>query len=389
MIGIDISKDGNVLQCKCYKIKNGKKTIVPYNNPVHELIEALEQEEINNIKLLDKDIMFDTDNAKVVIRDYAHTNKLNGMQVLRSKINQYYRIQQLKRKKVKRQNAFKRAVVISGVLAIGFVGVKTMTNIKKNDVYIPTDDITIENQVDNEITENDSIVFEEPEVLEKPEVVEDTTPKVNIDFDNRTDSSKFIKAKELYSDLITKYANRYGVDPNLMLAVATHERGVHSDIMDSGGALGLMQVQYSVWVNKNIQVFNYETNSYETLNITDQMIRNVEGNIRLGCMIMQDNLNRLNNNPLLSLQAYNYGYPCASACVSAYAKDNNLSYKEAVSDYTNTGWMNYREIIGGADPIYVEHVLSYMGDEFKIENMSRDGVIALRVSNEAEARTYS
>lgn len=34
----------------------------------------------------------------------------------------------------------------------------------------------------------------------------------------------------------------YGVDPALVLAVATQERGIHSSVTDTGGATGLMQI---------------------------------------------------------------------------------------------------------------------------------------------------
>ena len=390
MKAIEIYNDGNVLNYKYYDLVNGNKKVLRSTAPTYVVLEKIENGEIYRITPVGSDVQFNSNNTRITIRNYNQVKNLKDISDLINKINLAYRKEKLRRQKVRRQNLLKKAFLIAGVPAILYVGIKTFDAVNKNNIIIPTSDIKIEGETNNETPKNQTIIIDDEElVMEEENIIEDTTPKVNIDFDNRTDSSKYIKAKELYSDLITKYAKRYGIDPNLMLAVATQERGIHSEVIDSDGGYGLMQIQYSQWINKNIQVFNYETNSYETLNITTDMIKNLETNIKLGCMIMQDNLNRLNNNPLLSLQAYNYGFPCASACISAYAKDNNLSYKEAILDYTNTGWMNYRKNIGGGDPVYVEHVLSYIGDDFKITNMSRDGVIALRVSNEAEARTYS
>ena len=58
----------------------------------------------------------------------------------------------------------------------------------------------------------------------------------------------------------------YGLDPNFMIAVATQESGVHNSYDETTAAIGLMQIEKSVWNNKSITVYNYETKEDETYN---------------------------------------------------------------------------------------------------------------------------
>ncbi len=189
--------------------------------------------------------------------------------------------------------------------------------------------------------------------------------EINLTYDDRSDSPKLDTCKEKYGDLITKYSNMYGLDANLMIALATQESGIHDPTNRKSGAVGLMQIEESVWKNKEIKVYNYETKCDETFKITEDTMTNLETNIKIGCMIMRQQMDFMRNNPIAALQSYNMGYGNMDYILKSYAKDCGKSKKDILDDYYDFGYITndyYRNMINVGDSKYVEHVLSYLGD---------------------------
>ena len=58
----------------------------------------------------------------------------------------------------------------------------------------------------------------------------------------------------------------------------------------------------------------------------------------------------------------------------AFWNNTGLS-KEELSDPTNLIWINYRNVVGGGDPRYLENVLRYLPNETQIEMKKPDGEI--------------
>ena len=189
--------------------------------------------------------------------------------------------------------------------------------------------------------------------------------------DDWTTTDKYKNCKENYYDLITKYANMYGIDPQIALGIACHERGVHSEKVDSGGGLGLYQVQIEgVWDNQNVKAYNFETNSWETYTIHKNEISKLENNIKAGLMIFQEALKHNDYDIAKSIQEYNYGYGWMGKVMrTCYTEDN------PESEANKYDWLNYRSIIKGGDPIYIENVLKYVDDGATFEFKKPDGTI--------------
>ena len=403
MRAIDLYCEGNVINYRYSEIKDGIKRSLPARYPVHTIIETMEKGNISNIKEVNNDIMFVSNNHRVIIRNYKTSKYLSELSTLANNIDISYRREKLRKRKVKRQALITRVIIISGVVAIGLVGIKTKLNGKTENTPIDIDDepaiesneeledepqIYIVSPSDSDSNTDEKQTIESNNMISSEQSnIEEQTPDyensyIHIEFDNRTSSDKAIKTKELYGNIIEKYANTYGVDSNLMLALATQERGEHSNIVDEGGGFGLMQIQQNVWDGESLTVYNYNLNDYETIEINESMMQDLEGNIKLGCAIMQDNLTRLGNNPLMALQAYNYGVPYVESCVDACAIENNLSHDEIINDYTNTDWMYYRNTISDGDQEYIENVLSYMGDKFEITHQTKNGEVKIGISNQ-------
>ena len=72
--------------------------------------------------------------------------------------------------------------------------------------------------------------------------------ELNLEYESRayTDRNLLVRNNEDTMAAIKKYANKYMIDENLVMAIASQERGTHSQTMDDGGGLGIMQVQVAV-----------------------------------------------------------------------------------------------------------------------------------------------
>ena len=186
-----------------------------------------------------------------------------------------------------------------------------------------------------------------------------------IEADNLTDTEKYYVANAYYSDAIEKYANMYGVDPKLALAIGTHERGLHSSAVDEGGAIGLFQIQVRGswnWDGKTITAYNFDTNEYETVTITEEKVSDVFENIKVGCMMLQNLLTKYNYNIALAVTAYNYGDNYLEKVLQKCSECTGFTI-EQLCDLNNLEWLSYRDIISSGDPLYLENVCKYIPNE--------------------------
>ena len=175
--------------------------------------------------------------------------------------------------------------------------------------------------------------------------------------DNNIDYEKEELTRDLYFDLIEKYSNMYGLDADLICAIATQESGIHSNRLSKYGN-GLMQIEH-VHVGETLHPYNCETSEKDTLLITDNNITDLEYNIRLGCAIYQDCLNKMQGNEIAALQAYNMGLGAMNNILNDYCNSTGKTKEEVLNDKTDLGWRNYFKEKYGGDKRYVSHVLRY------------------------------
>lgn len=298
-----------------------------------------------------------------------------------------------KRRKVNPVVATISALALSTVILLSSVSKATSDNIEITNEPTIVYAQDIDEDINKEFNTQESTESETTQTTTNIEPQEETTtineslvhyeaPKepinpFEINTKDLTTSNKYLNCKEKYYDLIERYSNQYGVDPMLMLAIATQERGEHSEIVEDNGGLGLFQVQIEGgwnWDNKSVTVFNYETNQNETVTITKDTARTLEGNVKYACVLFQNALKEQKYNIPRAIQSYNYGTSYMSSVMSACQNNTGLS-KEELSDPTNLIWINYRNVVGGGDPRYLENVLRYLPNETKIEMKKPDGEI--------------
>ena len=203
----------------------------------------------------------------------------------------------IKKKKVQRKNKYVGVKIATAGLVLAVLSGIVMGNVGNKKYKAEESKIKIENEVDDLI---DDLVYDEEETKEEiiNLVKEETNDKVvvKLNYNDESDEKKAYIAKSYYGETITKYAEQYGVDPIVMIAIATQERGIHSDKKDIGGATGLMQIQNGSWVGKPLTAFNYNTNQKETIIVDEDSLSDVYYNIKVGCMIFQNNMKEMKNN---------------------------------------------------------------------------------------------
>lgn len=233
---------------------------------------------------------------------------------------------------------------------------------------------------------------------ENNEVLNECLNIVEYDFSCFNEEKKDL-TKEQLGETINYYADIYGLPSDVILAIATHENGLTRDntILDyqyknRGGAIGPMQVQVNIWLDQQLNVFNYKTQQYEKIIITMDNLSDYKENIRIGCAIYQDNLNKLYHNNAAAIICYNCGITkFKQKIIDPYCEETGLSYEDVLKDFNNLTWLkNEKNIIGvkkarelsvpeEGDPKYLPNVLAFIdGDEIEMSSkgiINNDGVI--------------
>lgn len=95
-------------------------------------------------------------------------------------------------------------------------------------------------------------------------------------------------------DVAYRKSKEYGFDPNLVMSIIQIESAFKPYVVSNAGAMGLMQINYSVWKNE--------------LDIRIEQIFDIEYNIDLGLQILKRYQKASNGDILQMLHLYNNGY---------------------------------------------------------------------------------
>lgn len=263
------------------------------------------------------------------------------------------------------------AVVMGAIIGVG--GVK-LSNNNENKRREPTD-ISYE-EVENS-DDVDVITYDDGDMYDYKEEVENDTNSNYLEFDYYSDSDKKISNNDIentlrYKDIFDKYGHEFGIDSNLLIALATNESsGIH-DIDYDEPDIGIMQIEWSVWLNKKVKAYNYEKNEFDSLIITNDVIESLEGNIKAGTMILQENINK----------TVRYGYDDKLINASDILPYSLQRYNMGVGNMQKLlrmggDWKDNRNEITAGDSKYFEHVLAYLklldnGEDIKINSFDED-----------------
>lgn len=239
------------------------------------------------------------------------------------------------------------------------------------NIMIPEDDVEVLDTTPTlDVPTEDSV--------EQQEAVTSTytdKAELNLEYESRayTDRNLLVRNNEEAMAAIKKYANKYMIDENLVMAIASQERGTHSQTMDDGGGLGIMQVQvavhpdgsaFSTVINDNGNIkksqFVYHYNEYITL----------DGNIEAGCALLQYYLNYFNGNMAMAVYAYNSGQGPVNNAIVAYASETGLSYESIMANKSDLDWTKYLD-----REYYLPAVLSWLDTDNLTMSYAHDDIV--------------
>lgn len=379
---IILSYENNNLQYVCYEYtrhgiieKNiNYKNLKEYLNYLNENRQLL-----SPIRIEGNDLIFSTDKFIIKLLDYKDFKKRKRFSFIFDKL----RKDKFKLYKVKFTKPIAIALAIITSIGVGSILVEGIEDLVADeeissefnenetvdelDFTLP-EEITVENTTIEEVLEETTVVKNNEEYVESENNNEIYD---NLCIGNACDDEKAIKTRELYYPLFEKYAEKYGLDTDLICAIATQERGVHSSTIDDGGAIGIMQVQVGVWNNETIYAYDYLNNKQNVVHITLEDLRDVEKNIEIGCMIFQSYLNQMNGNVIAALQSYNNGTGTVNGTISTYCYSCGKTKNEVLEE-NDLGWLDYRASSNPGDEHYVEHVLRYY--QGNVNNLINNGI---------------
>lgn len=357
----------------------------------YEIIKKLASKQLKDVvenKIRDNVSLEYTDYIVILNEPNILTNR-KGLGPLIKSVQKFYEEDSkkvVKNKKVTRKNKHTGRTIIATGLAILLIGAIASNYLKKDASYDSNNLTSFAEQYETKtFKENNNLNIVLEDYSEENQI-----NSIFIDYGDRSSTEKAHITKSYYGSLIKKYAKQYGLDPNLVLGIATQERGIHSEIRDAGGATGLMQLQNSVWENKYIKAYNYETKKTEKIYVTKDKIKDVSHNIKFGCMYLQNCMEYMDYNVMAAVQCYNMGYGNVMKVLKTYSKATNKSVKDILKDTNDTGWLEYRKMIDVGDKNYVEHVFSWIGSDFDIENKKIDNSsVKINIVNELPQKNIS
>lgn len=390
-IELKISTDGYII---CTYINNNKTRYVDYRVILNELYK-LSKVPNKKLSIINGNITFATNDKTVIIESYSN-NKDASLQLIIDKLKLEKikrRKQELRKKKIKRRQMITASILLSAVTITSSLIGNNVVTASTNEEIDKEPSIAYEEDFDMKtqplIIEEKEIVLEDKSLsndissLKNNKIEEDDINTLEVEFEDRTDTEKFKVTKAYYKEIITRVSKKYGIDPQIMLAIATQESGIHK-INKNTPAIGLMQIEKSVWVDESITAYNYENHSNETIYITSELLEDLEFNIKVACMHFQKCLKDSKYNLALAIQMYNFGYGNLNNTLKmCYNGNINLKNVELVND---NEWLNYREKIDAGDKLYLERILSYIEDLENIEIETKSGTIHFCITNTNEIR---
>ena len=281
------------------------------------------------------------------------------------------------------------------------INTKTSTSQNIDSTNITTtEDIDLDEYVD-EITNKEEEQKEEAKEVkqeiavqgEKKEVKEEKQIQIesmlqkdafHYSYEDRSASTNVKQAKR-YEDIFEKYANRYGVDKDLLIAMAAQESsGEHyNNLRDTKPAAGIMQIEKAVHIGHSVSAYNFETGKVETVQVTQDKLNDVDTNIKIGTMILRGYIENANYNIPLAIQTYNMGPGNMSKVLNSCSSLENIQVSTMKNNPTNNKWLKYRSHINAGDSKYVEHVFSYLGDKQELSVKKRDSSkISVNIAND-------
>ena len=192
-------------------------------------------------------------------------------------------------------------------------------------------------------------------------------------YEDRTENGN-MEVVNQYDDIFQKYADMYGVDADLLKAMASQETGGdHYGHIDNGPAEGIMQIEKDVHIGETVTAYNIQTKEIDSFDITSDNLQDLDFNIRVAAMILRNAMESFNYNIPQGTQAYNLGTGDMNKALAECSRNLGITQSELENTPTNNNWLDYRAFLDSGDPEYIEHVFSYLPNNKVLSVIDRDG----------------
>ena len=183
------------------------------------------------------------------------------------------------------------------------------------------------------------------------------------------DSDDAVAYRQKYGEIVEAKAKKWGIDPNLAMAVLTQEsRG--------GNTTNIMQINFKVWAGKPFRVYDFEQDKYVDILLTDDPnmynndkyltinqvnLQNESTNISIGLAMFQYSIDSMDYNIPAGCQCYNYGPTSMNNKVFPETYTKSYRAKEAIlANQYDFSFMNYTYAYELGDNDYFYHVSRFL-----------------------------
>lgn len=390
----------------CEIIDNGEKTELIETDAINELININEMY-FSRVRASNRSIRLNGDDISVNIYDLNEFYSKGYSEFIPRIMIRVNRIIAKHQKEKHRDEIVKNLKVACGKIACGtlivtLLGTAAGSLSKQHSENDIGNNITVENDfnsmsddldyaTDKVNQEYDQMMNELKEVEENynetsnnNEIIEEKPSDIAyIRYDDLTDSDTYIGAYEEYYNIVEKYANKWGISPNIIMAMLTQE--------SAGKQSNLMQIQFDSWIDGVLTEYDFVNERYQSIVLTDnpemyegknitvitrEDLQNKVTNISVACVILRHCLEKMDYNILASIQAYNLGWPNMNTVLKTTSENTGLSVDKLLSDQTNTEFTNYTYIVNCGDSNYVSNVVRYLTDgEITIQTINEYGEV--------------
>lgn len=397
VIQIYLDRDGYLTSS--VKINNREKKFG--FNDTKNLLSKLDEEAFDSVNLTNDAIRLKTDQAIVILydlRELLQNNTFslmpNTLPQIKEEIAKHNRrlAQNKKRENVKRG---RRRIAVTAVAAVALVmltatGFNLANNFSKDGANMFSS--TVENgsinyssveelfnsiqskseldEISKELDDSDDL-----EVTISEAMTDNTVNNVNeniahVDFKLTDDLEKKNYAYDNFHEIVEEAAQRFGMSPNLPMAMLTQESG--------GKEQNLMQIEFDQWKDMRLKAFNFETNSYDYFVLTDTPeeykdtpyttisrsdLLDPKINIEMGCVIIRKSAEMVDYHVLAGVQCYNLGVGNMETVLAETARNTGQDVRDILSDQTNTSFVEYTDIPGVGDKDYLSHVFQFLDED--------------------------
>lgn len=409
------------LNCRLYEVNTGR-TYSAVNNEL-KILEEVAREKLYRPEIKGKDLIIYGEEINVVLKDFRNfrsfkhlDNTPRILRMLNSALDRpldtpadpklraiYYEERRnnppqqsssnqpspKRKKKKKLAKPIQKVLASAAVAAVLISGIAVTHNLAENQYSDVTDidNIRIEQQVDlnqynGGATEDEVLIVEND--TQATTGFEDEGIVIN-NLRDETNTTTAINARK-WEDSVTKYANKWGISPNVIMGMLTQESGGY--VEDN-----LMQIQFWSWEDQVITVYNFEDDRYENIVLTstpekyrnyqniqcinEKDLKNPNTNISVGTILLRKSISYMDGNLLLGIQCYNFGPGNMKTVLNVVQNKTGYSMDQLLEDVNLINEiMEQTGVIKEGDREYLNHVMRYVeGNTIFLRVKNSDGSV--------------